>query len=1079
MVFTRRFVTMVVAAGLLAVGWVTSRGQQPDPQPAGVEALRDGFETQQTSWVREYTDTTIRMLAHDRSNRAAHGGRLSEHFHFEAGNGSQFFVSYSLPKTPVTTELKVGLHVRSNKQGVRLFAKVVLPADLDPETKAPSYVLLTGTAFSRTDRWETLELTDLMPAIERQVRVLRVSTRRPVSLEGAYLEQVVVNLMGGTGETEVFLDDLEVSPVSHELAAAWTDKDSAARSATSNRKGRTAARRGEPELPPFRLSRNLLERLTDDRRYVGWLPTAIDAPDADIVQLRRAGFDVLHTSAKPDPQKIRAAVDMGFFLLPRLDDADEEKDVLDQMTEYPARKDVLLWQLGEHLGRQRKAAARKQELDQIREVLSAMRGQEAESSHLSTATIDSEYRLYARSPSNLDIIGVEPPVWGTSQSMMDGFIYLNQRRDLTVRSNPEAMFWAWIPTSVPPGVTQNIWGRDTPPDWGTPQVQPEQVRLITYMALAAGYRGLTFLGDADLTRPAGEANLIELTLLNAEINLCEPILARNVKQIKPYGVFDPDPLTRPTTANVNQRRMPLVKETEGGKPGLIAAPIYLDENRGMLLVVADFVGGSQWVPSQLAYHNLTFYPRLQAGAQVLQISPGDARIIESKQDDRVPGGTRVTLPDFGVTTLLLCTNDLDLCRRIQAAVRRIRPQAVALAIRQAEIQYQAVKQVHERLKADGHLFRSEKDLKQRDLVGIVSLPPDAADLLAQSEKFLKNARAARDNEDYSQAWSEARRAGRPLRIVMSGYWAQAIAELSEAATLTFNPKLPDLPEGVLKPYPRPAVIITPISCPPGISFFTLPQLHIWKDWVKGRPGYRFGANRVPSGSFDDRKAISEGGWMDVSFQDDNVVQQIGLVSRREPPQKKEPEKTQQTKGKKEVRFEDEVIADSDHSIKLTVSWKNRLELDTLGTPFLDFPMAAIRSPAIRVQANNLIRISVLVKRSIPTTPGLGGIIVRDSIGGEPFQFRLSDPIPGYARVVLYRKAPADMTFSVTLGLAGYGEVFFDDFRVQVMEADPRFPAPDPNLVHNPGRRTSRPGLPDPRLPVQSASRPSDLRRPPQ
>ncbi len=249
----------------------------------------------------------------------------------------------------------------------------------------------------------------------------------------------------------------------------------------------------------------------------------------------------------------------------------------------------MLWQIAEHLGGQREEAVRKQELDRVREILSEMRGLEGEDSHLATATIDGEYRLYARSPSNLDVIGIEPPVWGTSQSFLDGLAYLNQRRDLTVRSNPEALFWAWIPTTAPPGVARNIWGKDTPPEWGIPQVQPEQVRLMTYMALAAGYRGLSFLGDTDLTRPAGEALLIELTLLNAEINLCEPILARNVKRLKPYEVFDPEPLTRPTTANVMQRRMPQVKEF-AGKYGLVATPILLDENRGMLLLISEFAG---------------------------------------------------------------------------------------------------------------------------------------------------------------------------------------------------------------------------------------------------------------------------------------------------------------------------------------------------------------------------------------------------------------------------------------------------------------------------------------------------------
>ena len=74
-------------------------------------------------------------------------------------------------------------------------------------------------------------------------------------------------------------------------------------------------------------------------------------------------------------------------------------------------------------------------------------------------------------------------------------------------------------------------------------------------------------------------------------------------------------------------------------------------------------------------------------------------------------------------------------------------------------------------------------------------------------------------------------------------------------------------------------------------------------------------------------------------------------------------------------------------------------------PVLRFPGRRDPLPAIEVQAKNLIRISVLVKRPIASTPGMGGIVVRDSIGGEQFQFRTSDAIPAFSRVVLYRKAP--------------------------------------------------------------------------
>jgi hypothetical protein len=80
-------------------------------------------------------------------------------------------------------------------------------------------------------------------------------------------------------------------------------------------------------------------------------------------------------------------------------------------------------------------------------------------------------------------------------------------------------------------------------------------------------------------------------------------------------------------------------------------------------------------------------------------------------------------------------------------------------------------------------------------------------------------------------------------------------------------------------------------------------------------------------------------------------------------------------------------------------------------------------------------------------------------------------------VVLYRKAPADGTFHVTLGLAGYGEAYFDDFRVQVIQEDIPYRPVDPGLVQ--GRRPTgaSPRMPDPRVPADTASRVSDSRQP--
>src|SRR5579883_2328545 len=416
-----------IAAGLLIGGLVAARGEDGGAGSTREGVLRDGFETPQPSWVREYTDTTVRLLAHDRSERAAHGGRLSEHLQFQAGLGGQFFVSYALPKVPLTDDLVVSLEIRSNQAGHQLLGRVVLPADVDPETKTPSFVLVPGRRYDRVDRWEKLELNPMMSAVERQARVLRASTRRPVSLEGAYLERVVVSMKGGGGETEVFLDDLQVGPVPPELAAAWAPDGERSPPGASDRAGPAAPAGDGSAQPRIRMSSYFLEKLSDDRRsYGGWFPTAIDAPGANLTELRRAGCDVLVTDGRPDSRRIPPALvrKSKFLLMPRLSGAegpDGPQRVLDQMAAYPLRQEVALWQIGAHLGRRRELEARQHELDAIRTTLTAMRGLEDEGSHLATGTVDGEVRLYARAPSGLDVVGVQPRLWGTSRSFLESF----------------------------------------------------------------------------------------------------------------------------------------------------------------------------------------------------------------------------------------------------------------------------------------------------------------------------------------------------------------------------------------------------------------------------------------------------------------------------------------------------------------------------------------------------------------------------------------------------------------------------------------------------------------------------------
>jgi hypothetical protein len=1035
---SHRGVAIVAAAWMLLTLGTWSNADDEKPR---IEAgsLHESFESPQVAWEREHTDTTINLIAQERSVRAAHDGSQSERFQFEAEPGSQFFVSYALPKVPVTETLQASLYVRGSRAGVQLFARVVLPADVDPETKAPSFVLVPGTIYDRIDRWQRLELSNLLPSIERQARVLRVSSRRAVSLEGAYLDRVVVNLLGSPGASEVFLDDLSVSPVPGEILADLSkpgaEKAEEKGGGAPGRGGSGASAAGPLVV---RLDRNRLRRRDKEGRYHDFLPTAIDAPGADVVELRRYGFDLLVDDRRSDPGRINTALEKGFLLLPKLSGISPKTDVdqtLREIQEYPHKDAAALWDLGEGLGRMRDPKRRDEELALTRKVVSAIRQLPADFSTITTGMVDGELPLYSRAPGNLDTIGIQPLLWASAQSYEEGLEFLRQRRRLTARSNLGGLFWAWIPVVAPPIVRTNIWGDEVPPAWGVPQIQPEQIRLMTYMALAAGYRGLGYLGDADLTRPAGRAQLIEMAFLNEEIDLCESILARSADPIPTYYVFDPDPPNLPPPGAMPGTRIRPQKEFNP-KPNLQAAGISVGRG-GALLLLANYANDAQYQPPQMAAHNLVIRAMLPESAQAFEISPGEIKLLER---ERVPGGTQLILPDFATTAMILCTTDIGLKDRMETYVAQVRPVAVQLAIEQAEIMLQNASEINGRLSADGQTLVTKEELRRRYEAGIMTRPVDERALLTDAEGRIKAAREARERFDYPVAWSEARRALRALRILMHGHWTKTFQTFAKAASDSW----PKPPKGSkIRPIP---VLVQPVSCPPCVTFNTLPEAYVWTDWIGGKLGYRFGENRVPSGSFDDAKAMAEDGWANFDYQMDGVTVKKEVAARE--------------------KGSDDLV------IRMSVESANPRDLDK-NVPFFDFPMAALRSPAIKVQANNLIRISVQVKRPIASVPGMGGIIVRDSIGGEQLQFRTPAPIPSFSRIVLYRKAPADGELTVTLGLAGYGEAYFDDFRIELVEADAAPTGSDIAAAPD-DRRAAAPPLPEPSEP--SDERPSTPRR---
>ena len=989
--------------------------------------VRDGFESAKTSWRREQTDASVTIEAHERSQRAAHEGRSSERFAFRAGGGSVLYYSLKVPKVVISDDARASVYVRADRPGAQLFGRVVLPADVDPETGQPSFLLVAGESVTAADRWQKLELSDLRAGLAREARVLRLGSNRRVSLEGAYLERLVMNLYGGAGESELFIDEMSVGPVAAEAPDEGAKEKDEPPAEINTRPDTEKTANPHPEEKDTARVRMVAGQIL--LNGVDWVPSIMDAPNADPTALRQAGFDAILIPRDAPARVAEEAVRAGLMVVPTLAvGPNVQPDSVIASTEtYPFRDQVAFWNLGDNLGHTSDPKARKAELDRIRKVIIGIRGQPPGHPRMTVGTVADGLPLYALAGRNLDVMGIDVPDWGTIRDPLDTYTFLAQRRNLTAVKNAHAPFLAWIETTAPANASRNTWGQDAPPPWGKPQVQPEQIRMQAYAALAAGYRALGFRADSEITSESGQPRLMEMALLNAELEIVEPILARGAEPIQFWPTFEKDPdvllIYNTNGAGAGQgssRASPLTKPQKevAPHPSIKCASIPTADGRGKLLLVADFAGGSQYQPPQMGVNDLKLLLPAADNAQAFEITPAGINVLNR---ERTTGGTRFTIPAFSGTAMVLVTTDHAIKSRLEAAVARTAPMASEFAIRQARAQLRETIEINAELVRGNHTVRN------------------ADDLLKQADDHLKSAVEARERMDYALAWFEARWAGRAIRFLRRWHFDKALAAMNKMTN--------DLARAEDPKYPYPW--LAPIMCPPLTAFQTLPEAFRWMDAIKG--GSRdFGDNLIPGGSFEDGgiAAMATAGWTDVGHATDGIATKVEII---------EGSGFAKDSGKAALR------------LLVMPEGVTQKTVDKVA-PFLDHPIAAVRTPPIPVVRDQLYRIRVLVRLNSQLPTATGGIIVRDSIGGEQYQFRAVDASPLWREVTLYRVAPEDGTMTVTLGLAGYSEAYFDRLRVDTIskpDASPERARPRPRDDEPIARR---PAPPNPN-PSSDATRP--------
>lgn len=434
-------------------------------------------------WTMVGADCDFRVLKHQAQQPGHDQDDSAEHLRVRASAGTYIHVRREVSPSRVLEDLQVGVWIKSDRRGLQVFGRIVLPESRDPRTGEPVTVLLPGGFYDHVGRWQQVHLVDTPKELQRQRRVLQGRLKRPVSLQGAYLDAVVVNVFGGPATTNVWLDTIEqrgrVAP------DATGDEDALVTPVDYQRES--------TEMPPRQEGSRLM---VNDRPF---LPLVVEYHGESWELLRQLGFNTVYLPNPPTAEQYNGARQAGLWLLCPPPAADAR--------ELPDEAPILAWYLGDA---SLSADERREQMERLRRPFTRQR-----------PLVAMDPPDAWKSSRDLDILLRRRLPLGTSFELSQFGPWLQQASQL---ARPGTPFWTVVQTELPSSLTPQIHGLLRQPCAVPRRVGVEQVRQLCLAAVAAGSRGLWFASETSLEENTPDQTwrrwMLERIL--AELSLIEP-----------------------------------------------------------------------------------------------------------------------------------------------------------------------------------------------------------------------------------------------------------------------------------------------------------------------------------------------------------------------------------------------------------------------------------------------------------------------------------------------------------------------------------------------------------------------------
>lgn len=454
-----------------------------------------------TSWRIDATNVRLvrGSLQEGESQLRSHTADTSYRVSFECLSGNELLAITPIRPSYLIREVDPSIQVFCQQTGVQLMARVVLPLTESPTGEGALSFWIPGDRCQQSMRWTPLRFGSqgqgtLYEKFRAQLPILRRKYGAHVNEQKAYIDALALNLCGGKGQQEVFLDSLRVG--AQVLVNPSDLPDGAAK----------VAQVGYQDALDLRPSRVVLDHsvIMEDGRPMEI--RAVEYNGEAMTTLKELGFNTLWMASPPTLAQLERAKDHDLKLI-------APAPVEDGVTPIgPAYDVVLAWLVGDQVHWSDQQVVRKR-IDLVHQV----DRREGRPTIVRARTGLADYSRAA------DMLCVGKRVVGTSFPMQHYSDFLQQRSSLTQKLAIPLI--AEVDTEVPDEILTQVEALSgvRPPL----TVQPEQLRGMCFQAIAGGARGFLFRSRNRLDDSSIESRQRRLAIrwVNQQVDQLRPWIA--------------------------------------------------------------------------------------------------------------------------------------------------------------------------------------------------------------------------------------------------------------------------------------------------------------------------------------------------------------------------------------------------------------------------------------------------------------------------------------------------------------------------------------------------------------------------